>query len=23
ENREQYEAAHRVLRESPDIRYTL
>ncbi|MEO6801348.1 MAG: DUF493 family protein [Rhodanobacter sp.] len=23
ENREQYEAAHAVLRESPDIRYTL
>ena len=23
ENREQYEAAHRALRESPDIRYTL
>ncbi len=23
ENREQYDVAHRVLRESPDIRYTL
>lgn len=23
ENREQYEAAHRALRDSPDIRYTL
>ncbi len=23
ESREQYEAAHRVLRENPDIRYTL
>ncbi|HWU77972.1 MAG TPA: DUF493 family protein [Rhodanobacter sp.] len=23
ENREQYDEAHRVLRESPDIRYTL
>ena len=23
ENREQYEAAHSALRESPDIRYTL